>query len=38
MEGSMGTAKAKLDTLAQAGAHVAKTFTDLPRILKEVIN
>ncbi|RJP74058.1 MAG: succinate--CoA ligase subunit alpha [Candidatus Zixiibacteriota bacterium] len=35
VEGQMGTARAKLDTLAAAGAYPAQTFLDLPRILKE---
>ncbi len=35
VEGKMGTAKEKLDALAEAGAHAAKTFSDIPRILEE---
>jgi len=35
VEGAMGTAQAKLDVLEKAGAHPAKTFMDIPRILNE---
>jgi succinyl-CoA synthetase alpha subunit len=35
VEGSLGTAKTKLKALEAAGAHIAKTFQDIPRILKE---
>ncbi len=35
VEGAMGTAEAKLKALADAGAHPAKTFSDIPRILHE---
>ncbi|MFC1683602.1 succinate--CoA ligase subunit alpha [Candidatus Zixiibacteriota bacterium] len=35
VEGEMGTAKHKLDVLQEAGAHWAKTFLDIPRILEE---
>ncbi|MBU0519660.1 succinate--CoA ligase subunit alpha [bacterium] len=35
VEGAMGTAQAKLDVLAGAGALPAKTFKDIPRILNE---
>ncbi len=35
VEGAMGTADAKLKALAEAGAHPAKTFSDIPRILNE---
>ncbi len=34
VEGKMGTAKEKLEILAAAGAHPAKTFLDIPEILK----
>ncbi|MEW6014929.1 MAG: succinate--CoA ligase subunit alpha [Candidatus Zixiibacteriota bacterium] len=34
VEGKMGTAKEKLEILASAGAHPAKTFLDIPEILK----
>lgn len=33
VEGEMGTAQSKLDMLEKAGAHIAKTFLDIPRIL-----
>ncbi len=36
VEGKMGTAKEKLDALADAGAHPAKTFLDIPKILKKL--
>lgn len=36
VEGAMGTAEAKLKVLADAGAHPAKTFSDIPRILNEM--
>ncbi len=35
IEGSMGTARTKLKALEAAGAKPAKTFLDIPRILKE---
>jgi succinyl-CoA synthetase alpha subunit len=35
VEGAMGTAESKLKVLAEAGAHPAKTFSDIPRILNE---
>jgi succinyl-CoA synthetase alpha subunit len=35
VEGEMGTAKHKLEVLQEAGAHWAKTFLDIPRILEE---
>ncbi len=35
VEGAMGTADAKLKILAEAGAFPARTFSDIPRILKE---
>lgn len=34
VEGNMGTAESKLKVLESAGAHRAKTFLDIPRILK----
>ncbi|MCX6639130.1 MAG: succinate--CoA ligase subunit alpha [bacterium] len=36
VEGTMGTADAKLKVLTDAGAHAAMTFMDIPRILKEL--
>jgi succinyl-CoA synthetase alpha subunit len=36
VEGKMGTAKEKLEALASAGAHPAKTFKDIPEILKNL--
>jgi len=36
VEGKMGTAKEKLDALAGAGAHPAKTFLEIPKILKKL--
>jgi succinyl-CoA synthetase alpha subunit len=36
VEGKMGTAKEKLDALAAAGAHPAKTFKDIPEILQKL--
>jgi len=36
VEGKMGTAKEKLDALADAGAHPAKTFKDIPEILNQL--
>lgn len=36
VEGKMGTAKEKLETLVSAGAHACKTFQDIPRILEEL--
>jgi succinyl-CoA synthetase alpha subunit len=33
VEGEMGTAKSKLDALAAGGAHVARTFREIPEIL-----
>lgn len=35
VEGSMGTAKSKVKVLESAGAHHARTFLDIPRILEE---
>jgi succinyl-CoA synthetase alpha subunit len=35
VEGEMGTAKSKLKALEEAGAHVAKTFLDIPKILEK---
>ena len=36
VEGRMGTAKEKLDMLANAGAHPCKTFLDIPETLKKL--
>ncbi len=36
VEGRMGTAREKLDTLAAAGAHACRTFEDIPKILKKL--
>jgi len=36
VEGKMGTAKEKLDLLAEAGAHACKTFLDIPKTLKKL--
>ncbi len=36
VEGKMGTAKEKLDMLADSGAHPCKTFKDIPEILKKL--
>lgn len=36
VEGKMGTAKEKLEALADAGAHPAKTFKDIPEILAKL--
>jgi len=36
VEGKMGTAKEKLEALATAGAFPAKTFKDIPEILKKL--
>ncbi len=36
VEGRMGTAKEKLDAMADAGAHAAKTFKDIPEILQKL--
>jgi succinyl-CoA synthetase alpha subunit len=36
IEGTMGTAQSKLEALAGAGALVAKTFLDIPRLLDEI--
>nr|MBN2276731.1 succinate--CoA ligase subunit alpha [candidate division Zixibacteria bacterium] len=36
VEGKMGTAKEKLEALAEAGAHPARTFLDIPEILKKL--
>lgn len=36
VEGRMGTAKEKLDAMAAAGAHPAKTFKDIPEILQRL--
>ncbi len=34
VEGAMGTARHKLEVLGQAGAHLASTFQDIPKILE----
>ena len=36
VEGKMGTAKEKLDLLAEAGAHPCRTFTEIPETLKKL--
>ncbi|MCK4857719.1 MAG: succinate--CoA ligase subunit alpha [candidate division Zixibacteria bacterium] len=36
VEGSMGTAESKLKVLEEAGAHRARTFLDMPRILEKL--
>lgn len=36
VEGNMGTAESKLKVLEEAGAHRAKTFLDIPKILKKL--
>lgn len=36
VEGRMGTAESKVEALVAAGAHHAKTFVDIPRILAEL--
>ncbi len=36
VEGRMGTARSKLAALEGAGAHIAKTFEDIPHILREL--
>lgn len=36
VEGKMGTAKEKLEILAEAGAHACKTFTDIPATLEKL--
>ncbi len=36
VEGKMGTAKEKLDMLAEAGAHPCKTFLEIPLTLKKL--
>lgn len=36
VEGNMGTAESKLQVLEEAGAHRAKTFLDIPQILKKL--
>ncbi|MEW6050557.1 MAG: succinate--CoA ligase subunit alpha [Candidatus Zixiibacteriota bacterium] len=36
VEGTMGTAKEKLDLLAASGAHPCKTFRDIPEVLKKL--
>jgi len=36
VEGNMGTARQKLERLADAGAHACKTFQDIPETLKKL--
>jgi succinyl-CoA synthetase alpha subunit len=36
VEGEMGTAKHKVEVLQEAGAHWAKTFQDIPKILGDL--
>jgi len=36
VEGEMGTAQSKLKALEEGGAHIAKTFLDIPEILKKL--
>jgi succinyl-CoA synthetase alpha subunit len=36
VEGDMGTAQSKLKALEESGAHIAKTFLDIPEILKKL--
>jgi len=36
VEGDMGTAQSKLKALEEGGAHIAKTFLDIPEILKKL--
>jgi len=36
VEGTMGTADSKLRTLERAGAHIARTFNDIPEILSRL--
>jgi succinyl-CoA synthetase alpha subunit len=36
VEGEMGTAQSKLKALEESGAHIAKTFLDIPEILKKL--
>ncbi len=36
VEGEMGTARSKLKALEQGGAHIAKTFLDIPEILRKL--
>jgi len=36
VEGSMGTAKEKLDALTASGAHSCKTFTEIPETLRKL--
>ncbi|MFH1336768.1 MAG: succinate--CoA ligase subunit alpha [Candidatus Zixiibacteriota bacterium] len=35
VEGEMGTAQSKLKALEEAGAHIARTFLDIPKILEK---
>jgi succinyl-CoA synthetase alpha subunit len=36
VEGEMGTAQSKLKALEEAGAYIAKTFLDIPKILEKL--
>ena len=36
VEGEMGTAQTKMKALEEAGAHIAKTFLDIPMILEKL--
>ena len=36
VEGKMGTAKEKLETLGKAGAHPCKTFSEIPMTLEKL--
>jgi len=36
VEGNLGTAQSKIEALTGAGAHHARTFMDIPKILKEL--
>ncbi len=36
VEGKMGTAREKLETLSNAGAHTCKIFSDIPEVLKKL--
>ena len=36
VEGEMGTAQTKMKALEEAGAHIAKTFLDIPKILEKL--
>ena len=36
VEGAMGTAETKLKILEESGAHIARTFNDIPSILAKL--